>query len=123
MKNTDNNTCRRFFDPVRDFTNINKEFIDHDKQLLHKMEFNGYAGEKGRCGYEEAYEHEVIKELINHLDQHKNSYQKLTWLDDQAKIIEKFPLMSSKRILYLINLSRQDFHSKYNKWFFKGFCS
>ncbi|XP_078345653.1 obg-like ATPase 1 [Oculina patagonica] len=106
-------------DPVRDLEIILEELRQKDEEYLKdkvstmdKTVVRG--GDKKRLG-----ELESLKKICHWVAEEKKHVRFGTWEAKEIEVLNKHLLLTSKPVIYLINLSEKDYIRKKNKWLAK----
>lgn len=106
-------------DPVRDLGIISEELRQKDEEYL-KDKVNtmdktvGRGGDKKRLG-----EYESLKKIYHWVSEEKKQVRFGTWEAKEIEVLNKHLLLTSKPVIYLVNLSEKDYIRKKNKWLAK----
>jgi len=105
--------------PVRDMEIISEELRKKDEEYL-KDKVNNMektvvrGGDKKRLG-----EYESLKKICHWVSEEKKHVRFGTWDAKEIEVLNKHLLLTSKPVIYLVNLSEKDYIRKKNKWLAK----
>ncbi|XP_068688733.1 obg-like ATPase 1 [Montipora foliosa] len=105
--------------PVRDLEIISEELRKKDEEYL-KDKVNNMektvirGGDKKRVG-----EYESLKKICHTVSEDKKHVRFVTWDAKEIEVLNKHLLLTSKPVIYLVNLSEKDYIRKKNKWLAK----
>ncbi|XP_022785202.1 obg-like ATPase 1 [Stylophora pistillata] len=105
--------------PVRDLEIISEELRKKDEEYL-KDKVNNMdktvvrGGDKKRLG-----EFESLKKIYHWVSEEKKHVRFGTWATNEIEVLNKHLLLTSKPVIYLVNLSEKDYIRKKNKWLAK----
>ena len=102
-------------DPVRDLDTIQFELMEKDKATLLK---NVEDLEKsiGRTnGKEQKEEKEVLDKVVELYKENKN-VRDVNWTYKEIEVLNKYLFFTAKPVVYLVNISEQEYIKKKNKW-------
>lgn len=105
--------------PVRDLGIISEELRKKDEEYLidkvNNMEKTVVrGGDKKRLG-----EYESLKKICNWVSEEKKHVRFGHWDAKEIEVLNKHLLLTSKPVIYLVNLSEKDYIRKKNKWLAK----
>lgn len=105
--------------PVRDLGIISEELRKKDEEYLidkvNNMEKTVVrGGDKKRLG-----EYESLKKICNWVSEEKKHVRFGNWDAKEIEVLNKHLLLTSKPVIYLVNLSEKDYIRKKNKWLAK----
>lgn len=102
-------------DPIRDIETINLELIFSDMEMLeriiHKLQ------KQAKSDKDKKIELELLEKIYKVLETGKSA-RVLNLTEEEKKIIKSYPLLSSKPIIYVANVSEDEIHNNgsSNKW-------
>ncbi|XP_074628951.1 obg-like ATPase 1 [Acropora palmata] len=105
--------------PVRDLGIISEELRKKDEEYLidkvNNMEKTVVrGGDKKRLG-----EYESLKKICHWVSEEKKHVRFGNWDAKEIEVLNKHLLLTSKPVIYLVNLSEKDYIRKKNKWLAK----
>ncbi|KAM7438899.1 Obg-like ATPase [Porites harrisoni] len=105
--------------PVRDLEIISEELRKKDEEYLKDKVSNMEktvvrGGDKKRLG-----EFESLKKIYHSVSEDKKHVRFETWDTKEIEVLNKHLLLTSKPVIYLVNLSEKDYIRKKNKWLAK----
>lgn len=105
--------------PVRDMEIISEELRKKDEEYLKDKVSNMEktvvrGGDKKRLG-----EYESLQKIYNWVSEEKKHVRFGTWDTKEIEVLNKHLLLTSKPVIYLVNLSEKDYIRKKNKWLAK----
>ncbi|CAH3019812.1 unnamed protein product [Porites evermanni] len=105
--------------PVRDLEIISEELRKKDEEYLKDKVSNMEktvvrGGDKKRLG-----EFESLKKIYHSVSEDKKHVRFGTWDAKEIEVLNKHLLLTSKPVIYLVNLSEKDYVRKKNKWLAK----
>jgi obg-like ATPase 1 len=103
-------------DPLRDIGIINDELRLKDLEFVEKVhdDLDKRAVRSGDKTLK--YEVEVLAKIVDLLKNQKKWVRFADWNDREIEILNKNLLLTSKPIVYLLNMSEQEYIKKKNKW-------
>merc|ERR1719328_1045116 len=102
-------------DPVRDLDIINEELRLKDEEGFMKV-FNDLEQKYKRGEKKLKAEYEIMCEIKDLLCEQKKHLRFGDWNQADIEVLNKHLFITSKPMLYLVNLSEKDFMRKKNKW-------
>ncbi len=100
-------------DPVRDIETINTELIMSDlEQIERRMERTGKMLKSGDPEYKAEYQ--LLEKIHEILSQGKPA-NTIDYSNDELERMKSFPLLSTKPVLYVANVSEDDLHDEDNE--------
>lgn len=103
-------------DPIRDIEIINEELRLKDLEYLEKV-FDDIEKKVTRSGDKTLkVDYEVLKQVLQVLKVEKKGVRYHDWNEQGVEILNKHLFITSKPIVYLVNMSEQDFIKRKNKW-------
>jgi len=111
-------------DPTRDFAIITGELMAKDLEMItNKLEARRKET-RSKCSKEEKFEIEVYAKARSVLDPEDDTYtkeaqeiRKFTWSAQEILILNPLNFLTTKPVVYLINISEKNFLKQQNKWF------
>lgn len=103
--------------PKRDIETINLELIFSDLDILDRRLDKSTKAAKGDKKY--LVEVELLKRLKFHLEEGKSA-RSFPFTEEEEQIMSDIPLLSNKPVIYVANMSEQDFSGKLNDNRFYG---
>lgn len=103
-------------DPVRDFQIIRHELIAKDTAWMenHLEKFNKAI--RNKATKEQKEEVALMEKVIAHLKEEKE-VRHATWNSKEIICLNTYPLLTSKPVVYLVNISKKNVETSQNKWF------
>lgn len=104
-------------DPIRDIEIIHEELRLKDEEFLTKSveaakkSFRGHENDK-----QKKFELETLEKLLNFVSQEKKDIRHGDWSAKEIEVLNPLQLLTAKSIVYLANVSEEDFIKKKNKW-------
>ena len=103
-------------DPIRDIEIVRDELIIKDlewtNQKLEKLEKEAKQLKKSP---ERDFQIEVMKKVVEMLDE-KKEIRFGTWKANEVEFLNTLQLLTAKSVVYLLNMSQEDFKKKKSKW-------
>ena len=96
-------------DPVRDIETINLELIFSDLDILERRIDKAVKAAKGDKKY--LAEVDLLNRVKAHLEEGKSA-RSMEFTDEEKAIMADIPLLSNKPIIYVANMSENDFNGK-----------
>lgn len=105
-------------DPVEDMAIIHEELRLKDEEFINKAVEHL---DKSRAKDKDAENRLVILKTIQEwvVDQKKDVRLKQDWTNKEIEVLQEVLMLTSKPVIYLINLSEKDYIRKKNKWLSK----
>lgn len=102
-------------DPIRDIETINLELIFSDMDMLEGI--MNRLQKQAKSDKDKKIEFELLERIYKTLETGKSA-RVLDLTDDEKKIMKSYPLLSSKPIIYVANVSEDEVHDDgaSNKW-------
>jgi len=108
-------------DPTRDFEIITGELMAKDLQNLKNTLETKKKATRSKITKEETYEQSVIEKAIALLDPEEEKepieIRKHPWAAKEILVLNPLNLLTTKPVVYLVNISEKNFLSQKNKWF------
>jgi obg-like ATPase 1 len=109
-------------DPVRDLEIISDElrFKDIDKleKDIHEME--GKVKRAGAKGPKELKnEYDVLIKAMEFVKEQKRPIRCCSWTNIEIEFLNKYLFLTAKPLIYLVNMTEEDYKKKKNKWLAK----
>ncbi|XP_023219315.1 obg-like ATPase 1 [Centruroides sculpturatus] len=105
--------------PVRDINIINEELRLKDEEylvaLIEKMERTVLRGGDKKS----KPEYDILCKIRNHVVEEKKHVRFGDWNANEIEVLNKHLLLTSKPMIYLINMTEKDYLKKKNKWLTK----
>ncbi|XP_023219314.1 obg-like ATPase 1 [Centruroides sculpturatus] len=102
--------------PVRDINIINEELRLKDEEylvaLIEKMERTVLRGGDKKS----KPEYDILCKIRNHVVEEKKHVRFGDWNANEIEVLNKHLLLTSKPMIYLINMTEKDYLKKKNKW-------
>ena len=102
-------------DPIRDIEIINTELmlkdLEHVEKFHDELEKKVARGDKAL-----KFEYEVLHKVVDMLKNQKRWVRTEDWNDKEIEVLNKHLLITSKPIVYLMNMSEAEYIKKKNKW-------
>lgn len=103
-------------DPIRDIEIINEELRLKDLEMTEKVH-DEVEKKVVRSGDKTLkFDYEVLHKIVDILKNEKKAVRYHDWNDKEIEILNKHLLLTSKPIVYLLNMSEQEYIKKKNKW-------
>lgn len=102
-------------DPIRDLEIIHTELIEKDKTVLTKN-IEELAKTIGRTNNKEAKEEKAVLDKVLQLYEDSKNVRDAEWNYKEIDVLNKYLFFSAKNIVYLVNISENDYINKKNKW-------
>ncbi len=108
-------------DPIKDLETVKADFIGKDKSLIEKKLFELEKGMKrGDSKFQkDAKEEKEVLEKVLKIYANNGYIKENEWTNQEMEILNSHLFLTTKPVVYLINLSEKDFLSKKNKWLAK----
>jgi obg-like ATPase 1 len=102
-------------DPIRDLDIIQYELMEKDKVMLAK---NIDELEKviGRTNKKEEKEEKAVLDRVMELYKENKNVRDVNWNYKEIEILNKYLFFTAKPVVYLVNISEQEYIKKKNKW-------
>lgn len=104
--------------PIRDLDIISTELIAKDLQILVKRK-EDVAKVVGRSNLKEAKDELEALNKAEAILKEGKWVRSADWTDNEIEILNKHLFLTTKPVIYLVNLSKDDFLAKKNKWLAK----
>lgn len=104
-----------FVDPIRDMEIINTELVLKDIEFVNNRMEDIEKSIKRTSNKEAKEEKELLLKVLELLGQNK-WVRHGEWSNQEIAILNTHRLITSKQVVYLVNLSPEDFINKKNKW-------
>ncbi|XP_076316611.1 obg-like ATPase 1 isoform X3 [Tachypleus tridentatus] len=105
--------------PIRDIAIINEELRLKDEDyivgIIDKMERTVIRGGDKKA----KPEYDILCKIKHHLTEEKKHVRFSDWNAHEIEVLNKHLLLTSKPMIYLVNLSEKDYLRKKNKWLLK----
>lgn len=103
-------------DPIRDISIINDELRLKDLEFVEKIH-DEIEKKVLRSGDKTLkFDYEVLHKVLDMLKNEKKWVRYHDWNDKEIEILNKHLLITSKPVVYLLNMSEQEYIKKKNKW-------
>lgn len=103
-------------DPIRDIEIINTELILKDLEYVEKV-FKEVEIKVTRANDKTLkFDYEVLTKVLDLLKNQKKWARSHDWNDKEIEVLNKHLLITSKPIVYLLNMSENEFIKKKSKW-------
>lgn len=103
-------------DPVRDFQIIRHELMVKDTEWMTNHSDQMKKKCRAKATKEQKEEMELQDRVIAHLKAEKE-VRHGTWTSKDILLLNTYPLLTSKPVVYLVNISLQNMETSQNKWF------
>jgi len=103
-------------DPCRDFAIIRGELIKKDTAWMQ----NYVEAFKKKCRAKKTKEQEAEIALCDFLIEHLESGKETrnhTWTNKEIDLLNTYPMLTAKPVVYLVNISKMNVEKSQNKWF------
>ncbi|EAS04323.1 GTP-binding protein YchF (macronuclear) [Tetrahymena thermophila SB210] len=104
--------------PVRDMQIISDELVYKDQEILGKR-LEEVNHKINRFNDKDAKEEKEILDKVDALLKAKKWVRTADWNATEVDILNKYMFLTSKPVVYLVNLSSEDYMRKKNKWLVK----
>lgn len=103
-------------DPIRDIEIINEELRLKDLEYVEKIH-DDVEKKVTRAGDKTLkFDYEVLHKVLDILKNEKRWVRYHDWNEREIEILNKHLLITSKPVVYLLNMSEQEYIKKKNKW-------
>lgn len=103
-------------DPIRDIEIINEELRLKDLDFVEKIH-DEVEKKVVRSGDKTLkFDYEVLHKIVEILKNEKKGVRYHDWNDKEIEVLNKHLLLTSKPIVYLLNMSETEYIKKKNKW-------
>lgn len=104
-------------DPIRDLEIINEEIRLKDLELVQKAH-DEIEKKAQRNAQDKAakLEYETLQRILHMIKDEKRWIRYGDWNDKDIDVLNKYLLLTSKPVVYLLNMSESDYIKKKNKW-------
>jgi len=103
-------------DPIRDIQIINDELRLKDLENIEKTH-DEIEKKVLRSGDKTLkYDYEVLHKILDILKTEKRWVRYHDWNEKEIEVLNRYLLLTSKQVVYLINMSESDFVKRKNKW-------
>lgn len=102
-------------DAVRDLDIIHGELMEKDKAVL-KKNLEELERVVGRTNNKEAKEEKAVLDKVNELYEKNVNVRDQDWNYKEIDILNKYLFFTAKPVVYLVNISEQDYIKKKNRW-------
>jgi len=111
--------CDGEVDPLRDLEVVQNQLIEKDKSMVarHVEDVNKIL-KRTPLDKDAKEDKAVLEKVVEVLKENKN-VKNAEWTNREVEILNKFLYLTSKPVIYLINLSENDYAKKKNKWLAK----
>lgn len=107
-------------DPIRDLETIKFELIEKDKRFAEKKYEEAAAKYKRNATDKHSLlEKETLEKVLELLNNNKNVRDRNDWTYKEIDVLNDYLFFTSKPGVYLVNLSREDYIKKKNKYLSK----
>lgn len=103
-------------DPVRDFVIIRGELIAKDLAWMKDHLAAVQKKARSKATKEQKAEMDLAEFVVGHLEAGKE-VRNYDWNNKQIELLNTFPLLTAKPVVYLVNISKQNMEKSQNKWF------
>ncbi|XP_037551235.1 obg-like ATPase 1 [Nematolebias whitei] len=104
-------------DPVRDIEIIHEELRLKDEEMIDpvidKLEKTAVRGGDKKL----KPEYDIMMKIKNWVVEEKKHIRFYDWNDKEIEVLNKYLFLTSKPMIYLVNLSEKDYIRKKNKWY------
>jgi len=102
-------------DPIRDLDIIHYELMEKDKSTLTKN-IEELERTIARTNNKELKEEKAVLDKVQELYNQDKNVRDADWNYKEIDILNKFLFFTAKPVVYLVNISEQDYIKKKNKW-------
>lgn len=102
-------------DPIRDLDIIQYELMEKDKSILTKN-LEDLEKTIGRTNNKELKEEKAVLDKVMELYNNNNNVRDVEWNYKEIDVLNKYLFFTAKPVVYLVNISEQDYIKKKNKW-------
>jgi obg-like ATPase 1 len=102
-------------DPIRDLDIIHYELMEKDKAILTKN-IEELERTIARTNNKELKEEKAVLDKVQELYNQDKNVRDADWNYKEIDILNKFLFFTAKPVVYLVNISEQDYIKKKNKW-------
>jgi obg-like ATPase 1 len=102
-------------DPIRDLDIIQYELMEKDKSILTKN-IEDLEKTIARTNNKEMKEDKAVLDKVMELYNNNNNVRDVDWNYKEIDILNKYLFFTAKPVVYLVNISEQDYIKKKNKW-------
>lgn len=103
-------------DPVRDFQIIRHELVKKDTAWMEGALDTFAKKIRNKATKEELFEKAFMETVVEHLKAGKEA-RNAVWDNKQIIMLNQWPLLTSKPVVYLVNISKMNMEKSQNKWF------
>ena len=102
-------------DPIRDLDIIQTELMEKDKAMLLKSE-DELEKVIGRTNGKDQKEEKAVLDKVVELYNENKNVRDVNWNYKEIEILNKYLFFTAKPVVYLVNISEQEYIKKKNKW-------
>jgi obg-like ATPase 1 len=103
--------------PVRDIGIINDELLLKDiATIQHTIQSMARTVERGIAPRERQLEYQTLQKVLDFMQNEHKAVRFGTWTPNDIEVLNKYQLLTAKEIVYLVNLSKNDYIRKKNRW-------
>ncbi len=102
-------------DAIRDLDIIHGELMEKDKAVL-KKNLDELERVVGRSNNKDAKEEKAVLDKVNELYEKNLNVRDQDWNYKEIDILNKYLFFTAKPVVYLVNISENDYIKKKNKW-------
>lgn len=103
-------------DPVRDFKIIRGELLKKDLEWMHNHKEATAKKIRAKKTKELEDELKLVEKVIADLETEKEPRHGV-WNGKEIQLLNQWPLLTAKPVVYLVNISKQNMEKSQNKWF------
>ena len=102
-------------DPIRDLDIIQFELMEKDRSILTKN-IEDLEKTIGRTNNKELKEEKAVLDKVMELYNNNQNVRDVDWNYKEIDVLNKYLFFTAKPVVYLVNISEQDYIKKKNKW-------
>jgi obg-like ATPase 1 len=103
--------------PVRDIGIINDELLLKDIAIIQRaMESMARNVERGTAPREKQLEYQILQKILEFMQNEHKAVRFGVWAPNDIDVLNRYQLLTAKEIVYLVNLSKNDYLRKKNRW-------
>lgn len=104
-------------DPCRDFEIIRGELIAKDLAWMQNSLDQLSKKCRAKASKEQKDEMDLMTIVVGHLEAGKEVRNAQEWNNKEIDLLNTYPLLTAKPVVYLINISKMNMEKSQNKWF------
>lgn len=103
--------------PVRDIGIINEELLLKDIAIIQRgIDSMARNVERGTATREKQLEHTSLVKVLDFMQNERKAVRFGTWTPNDIDVLNRYQLLTAKEVVYLVNLSKNDYLRKKNRW-------